>query len=94
MDDFGKYYNEKFREDLNRFFDTIPENSKHHDNYDKTTYFIQYERLTHDHPHLNFISNPQEKINLGIALFLSVLVDEVCYTYYMPFYQEFKKLPN
>ena len=94
MNDFGKYYNEKFRDDLNRFFETIPENSKHHDNYDKATYHIQYERLTNDHPHLNFMSGSEDKINFGIALFLSILVDEVCYTHFKPFYQEFKKLTN
>lgn len=92
MSDFGKYYSERFRQDLITFFDTIPENSKHHDNYDKETFFIQYERLTRDHNHLNFFKDKTEKTNFGIALFLTILVDEVCFTHYKPHYQEFKNL--
>lgn len=94
MNTFGKYYNKRFRQDLITFFGTIPDNSKHHDNYEKSTFYIQYERLTRDYPHLNFLLNPNEKINFGIALFLTVLVDEVCYTHYKPYYQEFKRLAN
>jgi hypothetical protein len=94
MESFGTYYNERFRNDLQQFFAGIPDKSKHHDNYDKRTYHIQYERLTKDKTHLDFLKTHADKVNFGIALFLTILVDEVCYTYYKQFYVEFKALTN
>lgn len=94
MGSFDTYYNERFRHDLQRFLEEIPDKSKHHDSYDKGTYYIQYERLTKDKTHLDFLKTPADKVNFGIALFLTILVDEVCYTYYKQFYPEFKALTN
>ncbi|MCX6350803.1 MAG: hypothetical protein NTX03_02965 [Bacteroidetes bacterium] len=37
MNDFDKYYNGQFRNDLQRFFATIPDSSKFHDSPDAKT---------------------------------------------------------
>ena len=94
MKDFRIYYNEHFRSHLQQFFASIPESSRHHDKYDPDTYYIQYERLSRDFKHLDFLFDKEDKINFGVALFLTVLADEVCYTHFKPFYSEFKSVTN
>ncbi|MGI6410687.1 MAG: hypothetical protein ACOX0V_05540 [Bacteroidales bacterium] len=45
MTDFKTYYNSRFRDDINRFFSTIPDASRfHEDTENKQTFSIQYER--------------------------------------------------
>lgn len=92
MDSFSKYYKEKFRNDIHHFFSSVPESSKHHDNIDdKTIFTIQLERLTKDFDHLQFLL-PPDKLNFAVALFFTVLVDEVCYSYYRNHYSDFRAL--
>ncbi|MCZ2129795.1 MAG: hypothetical protein LC109_05945 [Bacteroidia bacterium] len=58
MTDFKTYYNSRFREDINRFFSTIPDASRfHEDTENKQTFSIQYERLTPAFDHFNFLDN-------------------------------------
>ena len=91
-DNYNKYYNDKFRIDIQKFLMSIPEESRHHhDRDDKTTFTIQYEKLTQDFDHLSFLTK-QEKIFFGISLFFTVLVDQVCYTHYKKEYDKFKQL--
>ncbi len=55
MTDFKRYYNSKFRDDINMFFSTIPDESRlHADTEYKLTFSIQYERLTPSFDHLKF----------------------------------------
>jgi hypothetical protein len=62
MTDFKTYYNSNFRDDLNRFFSTIPDESKfHEDNQNKQTFSIQYERLTPAFDHLNFLDKERKE---------------------------------
>jgi len=62
MTDFKTYYNSNFRDDLNRFFSTIPDESKfHEDNQNKQTFSIQYERLTPAFDHLNFLDKDRKE---------------------------------
>jgi hypothetical protein len=89
---FATYYTIRFRQDINQFFSTIPDQSLfHEDNQNKQTLSIQYERLTKDFDHLNFLSKT-EKEYFGIALFFTVLSDMVCYSHYKNHYQKFKEL--
>lgn len=80
MTDFSRYYNSKFLEDLNRFFSTIPDESKfHEDKQNKLIFSVQYERLTPAYNHLDFLEK-ETKEYFGIALFFAVMSDMVCYT--------------
>lgn len=92
MIDFETYYKSRFRNDINRFFSTIPDESKFHEDLkDKTIYSIQYERLSQDFNHLDFLTN-DEKINFGIALYLTILSDMVCFKHFKKHYEKFQKL--
>ena len=92
MSDFKIYFNFKFQEDLNRFFSTIPDESKFHEDINnKETFSIQFERLTPAFNHLSFLDK-KEKEMFAIALFLTVLTDMVCFTYYKTYYSEFRCL--
>jgi len=89
---FATYYKTKFKKDLNRFFETIPDQSKfHEDPQNKEEFSIQFERLARDFDYLNFLSK-DEKINFGVALFFTVLIDMVCYTHFKEHYNKFRKL--
>ncbi len=82
MNQFSTYYNQQFRQDLNTFFSGIPDGSKFHEDREKKNIFsVQIERLTGNYPHLDFLNN-EEKAFFGVALYFTVLVDMVCYTYY------------
>ena len=89
MLNFATYYRTKFREDINQFFSTIPDQSKFHGD-NQQTYTIQYERLTKDFDNLNFLTD--DKINFGVALFFTVLTDMVCYTHFKEEYEKFRGL--
>ena len=92
MTDFKSYYHTKFRYDINRFFSTIPDASKFHvDTQNKQTFSIQYERLTPAFDHLNFLDK-DEKEYFAVALYLTVLTDMVCFTYFKEHYNKFKNL--
>lgn len=89
---FKDYYHNSFQRHLYTFFSTIPEESKfHEDPDDKRLFSIQKERLTLDFTHLDFLSTDQ-RVNFGVALFFTILVDEVCYTYFKGAYASFQKL--
>jgi hypothetical protein len=91
MINFAQYYKDNFRKDINQFFSTIPDASRfHEDIQNKNTYSIQYERLTHDFDHLNFL-NKEEKEFFGVALFFTILTDMVCYTHFKKNYFEFQQ---
>lgn len=87
---FREYYRQQFRTDLDRFMMSIPAESRNHD-YDKSIFTIQYERLTKDTTHLDVVA-PEHRPHFAIALFLSVLVDEVCYTHFKQQYAQFRTL--
>jgi hypothetical protein len=92
---FDKYYNEQFQTDIQKFFMTIPDDSKfHEDRRNKQIFSIQYERLTNEHNHLIFLTTNQDKINFGVALFFTILIDEIFYTYYKHDYATFQQLTH
>lgn len=93
MDDFRRYYVERFPADIKGFFVSIPEGSKfHEDSERRQIHSIQYERLSLDFNHLHFLVTEQEKLNFGVAIFFSVLIDEVFYTHFINDYDAFQKL--
>jgi hypothetical protein len=93
VNNFDRYYNTQFRGDIQKFFSTIPDESRfHEDKEHKQIFSIQYGRLTREYNHLNFLTTNQDKVNFAVALFFTVLVDEVCYTYYRANYDTFQKL--
>jgi hypothetical protein len=92
MKDFKTYYNSNFRDDINRFFSTIPDESKfHEDIQNKQTFSIQYERLTPVFDHLDFLDKDRKEY-FAVALFLTVLTYMVCFTYFKPNYNKFRNL--
>ncbi len=92
MKNFETYYITQFREDINRFFSSIPDCSKfHEDKENKRVYSIQYERLTPENNHLDFLDKTSKEL-FGVALFFTVLTDMVCYTYYKETYNKFQQL--
>lgn len=92
MANFKTYYNTRFRGEINRFFLTIPDSSKFHEDVQyKKTFSIQYERLTPVFNHLNFLYK-DKKAYFAIALFLVVLTDMVCFTHFKLHYVKFKNL--
>ncbi|PIV97007.1 MAG: hypothetical protein COZ16_02715 [Flavobacteriaceae bacterium CG_4_10_14_3_um_filter_31_253] len=92
MTDFKTYYSSKFRQDINQFFSTIPDDSRFHEDKDnKQIFSIQHERLTPSKNHLDFLDK-DEKEYFGVALFFTVLTDMVCYTYYKDKYEKFQRL--
>ena len=75
MSDFKTYYNSRFRDDINRFFSTIPDESRFHEDRDnKQIFSIQYERLTPSRKHLDFL-DIELKEYFGIALFFNSVVN-------------------
>lgn len=92
MTDFKTYYSSKFRQDINQFFSTIPDDSRFHEDKDKKQIFsIQHERLTPSKNHLDFLDKDGKEY-FGVALFFTVLTDMVCYTYYKNNYEKFQSL--
>lgn len=92
MKDFKTYYTTKFRDDINRFFSTIPDESKfHEDNQNKQTFSIQYERLTPALQNLDFL-NKEGKELFGVALFFTILTDMVCFSHFKQYYFKFQNL--
>ena len=92
MTDFKTYYNSRFREDINRFFSTIPDASRfHEDTENKQTFSIQYERLTPAFDHLNFLDKDGKEL-FAVALFLTVLTDMVCFSHFKTHYSKFRNL--
>lgn len=92
MTNFLSYYNQNFQKDLIRFFDSIPDNSKfHEDTQNKQVFAIQHERLKPDLGHLSFLSK-DEKEYFAVALFFTILVDMVCYSHFKQYYQKFNTL--
>lgn len=87
---FKEYYNGQFRQDIQTFFSKIPDRSKHTFE-DKKIFTIQYQALTKDFNYLEFLT-VEQKAYFGTALFFTVLVDQVCYTFFRQYYEKFQKL--
>ena len=93
MSNFEKYYNGQFRNDLQRFFATIPDGSKFHDSPEaKTTFTIQLDRLTQNLDHLDFFADDNDRVKFGVSLFFTVLVDVVFFSHYKQDYLAFRRL--
>lgn len=92
MTNFNTYYNSKFRKDIYQFFSTIPDESKFHEGKDqKRIYSIQYERLTPQKAHLDFLDK-EGKEYFGVALYFTVLIDMVFYSHFKSHYNQFQEL--
>lgn len=90
MKKFDTYYNGQFRKDIQNFFAKIPDRSKHTFG-DQKVYTVQYESLTKDFNYLDFL-DINEKAYFGTALFFTVLIDQVCFTYFGQHYGKFYSL--
>jgi hypothetical protein len=90
LNNFDKYYNGQFRQDIQTLFAKVPDRSKHTFD-DRNVFTIQYQALTKDFNYLDFLDINQ-KAYFGTSLFFTVLVDQVCYTYYRQYYDKFCRL--
>lgn len=88
MTDFKTYYKQQFQKDLLIFVGQIPvEGNKH---YDRQEFNIQYFFLTPGYKYLDII--PEDRQGLfTVALFWTVLVDQVFYSYFGSSYQTFQR---
>jgi hypothetical protein len=92
MIDFNLYNYSSFKNDLETFFSTIPDESKFHDDREnKLIYTIQQERLTEKYNHLDFLNGEQLE-NFAVALYFVVLFDMIFCKYYGQEYKRFQKL--
>jgi hypothetical protein len=92
MRNFTNYYNSDFQKDISLFFSEIPDESKfHEDPENKNVFSIQYEKLTPEKNHLNFLITSQKEY-FAVSLFFIVLIDMVFYTYYQNNYARFNSL--
>ena len=87
---FAKYYREQFRRDLQGFMMSIPSDSRNHD-YDKNVFTIQFDRLTMSKPHILEVRE-ESRAHFAVALFWTVLADQVCYTHFRSAYERFRRL--
>jgi len=70
MIDFKTCYNSQFRQDINKFFSTIPDESRFHEDKDQKQIFsIQRERLTPQKNHLDFLDKETKEL-FGLPCFL------------------------
>ena len=95
---FQTYYHNTFPSHLQEFYDSIPNDMRHHHSNDKKTFTIQVDKLSNhgrgtNIEHLKFLS-PEDKIHFSISLFLTILTDQVCYTYFNSIYFRFRSLTN
>ena len=105
---FQTYYHNTFPSHLQEFYDSIPNDMRHHfhqNSYDYTgiddenkTFTIQVDKLSNhgrgtNIEHLKFLS-PEDKVHFSISLFLNILTDQVCYTYFNSIYSRFRSLTN
>jgi len=88
---FREYYRHRFNADLARFIVSIPAKSHNHDADMGGAFTIQYGNLTKDRPHLDVIDQ-DSRSNFALALFFTLLADEVCYTYFRSQYGPFQTL--
>jgi hypothetical protein len=89
---FSRYYSELFRSDIQIFLLSIPIKSRHH-GQNNFVFTIQYDKLTKDTPHIDTVAF-ENRTYFVLALFLSALVDEVCYTHFKTQYDTFRNLTH
>ena len=105
---FQTYYQNTFQSHLQEFYNSIPNDMRHHNPsssssssssyYKNKTFTIQVDKLSNhgsgtNIEHLKFLS-PEDKIYFSISLFLTILTDQVCYTYFNSIYYRFRSLTN
>lgn len=85
--DFKTYYKKSFQSDLHNFLLQVPvEGNKH---FNKNEICIQYFFLTPQYIYLDII--PHERRGMfAVALFWTILVDQIFFTYYREFYHCFQ----
>lgn len=88
MIDFKTYYKHNFQRDLLNFVGQIPiEGNKHSD---RQEFNIQYFFLTPNYKYLDLVPIDRQA-HFAVALFWTVLVDQVVYSKFRHSYQEFRR---
>ena len=90
VNNFDKYYNDNFQQDIQTFFSNVPDRSKHTFD-DRKIFTVQYQTVTKDFNYLDFLDLTQRAF-FGTALFFTFLVDQVCYTHFGQHYDKFQRL--
>lgn len=88
LESYNTYYKNKFRKDLFNFRCVIPKEGNKH--YNENVFYIQYFYLTPSYNYLDVIDSKYQGF-FAVALFWSILVDQVFYTYYKSEYKTFQK---
>lgn len=88
MTEFRKYYPVEFERDLLKFMKQIPIVGNKH--YNNEEHRIQYFYLTPNYNYLDVFSKDKQILFI-VALFWSVLIDQVFYTYFKCDYSIFQK---
>jgi hypothetical protein len=87
--DYSEYYRTCFRDDLRRFMMSIPADSRHHNG--NTEFTIQIYTLWKESPYLDVVP-AEHHANFAVALYFTILLDEVFYKHYQPHYTAFRAL--
>lgn len=83
---FKTYYKEYFEQDILKFVKQIPIQGNKH--YDKQNFNIQYFFLTPNYRYLDIVPTNRQGY-FAVALFWSVLIDQVCYSKFRFAYDKF-----
>ncbi len=87
MVDFKTYYKQYFQRDLQNFMDQIPVDGNKH--YDRNGFNIQYFFLTPRYKYLDIIP-PDRQGLFAVALYWTVLIDQVVYSSFRKYYLNFQ----
>ncbi|MBC8489138.1 MAG: hypothetical protein H8D45_24215 [Bacteroidetes bacterium] len=88
MTDFRTYYKQYFQRDLLNFVGQIPIKGNKH--YDKQEFNIQYFFLTPNYKYLDIVPVDRQ-VHFAVALFWTVLIDQVFYSNFRYLYQTFQR---
>lgn len=89
MNNYIQYYKNDFQTDIFKFLQALPDKTKFH--YSKSEITIQYFTLTPNYDFLDTISTEKQPY-FFIALFWTVLIDQVVYTHFKKYYSNFQRL--
>lgn len=84
--DFKTYYKQYFQRDLQNFKDQIPVDGNKH--YEGNGFNIQYFFLTPQYKYLDIIPHDRQGL-FAVALYWTVLIDQVVYSNFRNIYQNF-----
>jgi hypothetical protein len=88
---FERYYLQEFRKDLSAVFALRPQGVHDRDQHDDWQYSLQPRSVSRENQAITEWSG-ERKALFAVSLFYTVLVDQVCHTYFRSHYPRFREL--